>query len=383
MFCKKQRILAAAALLSAVALVLCIIMAVHSLTGSHLLGCSAGSSCDSVLAGRWSTLLGIFPVSGLAAGVYVAMLICIGAMLFSKDEEIERICRFAAALLCGAIAGSAVWFIGLQIFAEGALCKYCMTAHALGLSVCALLLPLLLKEGSDGKPKTWAAAAAGVALAAFMAVFQVLTAPDYVYQDGTVGEPLPLIAAEAAPTVGSPDAEYVVDLLFDYQCSHCQKLHALLPEVIERLGGRVCFVLCPCPLSPRCNPYIPRDQVGFDGSCELARLSLALFSINPGLFREFDAWLFEPDPVKGWYPRSVQDARAKAESLAGATALEDALAGDFVEERIRRTCDLFGRTSTDGKGAIPRFVCHSSWVVPEADSASDLADILSESLNLR
>lgn len=393
MTCKKHWTTFAAALLSAAALVLCIIMAAHSLTGSRLIGCSAGSACDSVLSGKWSTLLGIFPVSGLAAGVYIAMLLCLGVRIFSSDDELQRIAAAATALLCGAIAGAAVWFIGLQIFAEGALCKYCMTAHGLGLIVCALLLPGLLRDGSVHLAigPEWVRRhlrpaplfVVGLLLAAAMAVLQVLTAPDYVYQDGTVGEPLPLIGSDEAPVIGDPQAEYVVDLLFDYQCSHCQKLHQILPEVVERFEGRVAFVLCPCPLSAKCNPYIPPDQVGFEGSCELARYALALYSIDPALYSQYDAWLFEPDPKKGWYPRPVQEARERAEALVGTEALYEAISGDFVTMRLSRTAELFGRTSVGGQGGIPRFIYGDSWLVPEADSAADIAQILSERLNLR
>lgn len=376
----KRRIICATALLGVVALVLCIIMAFHSINGAALVGCGAGSACDSVLGGRWSTLLGFIPVSALAASVYVAIIICCLCLLLVKDEDVLRLCPKALLLLAGAVAGSAVWFVGLQIFAEGALCKYCMSAHGIGLAVTALVLVACLKETGRGGIFF----AAGVALAAVLAFFQILTAPDYVYQQGRASEPLPLIPAGEAPVVGDADrAEYVIDLLFDYQCSHCQRLHGILPDVVDAFDGRVAFVLCPCPLSPRCNPYVPREDTRFEGSCDLAGLALALWRIDPAAWRVFDSWLFSAEGDDGWWPRPVPEAREMAESLAGADRLDAALSDDFISTRIAGTADLFGRTSSRGQGGIPRFILGDRWVVPEADSAEDIVQILSSEFGIQ
>ncbi|MBO4757295.1 MAG: vitamin K epoxide reductase family protein, partial [Bacteroidales bacterium] len=213
-----QNRLSVAALAGVAALLLCIIMSVHSLSGAALVGCGAGSACDSVLGGRWSMLFGVFPVSGLAAGVYLAFLVAFAAFRLSKDEEVRELAAKAMLLLSGAIIGAAIWFIGLQIFAEGALCKYCMSAHAIGIICAILTLSALLPEKKS--LKIWPAAGAGIA--ALLALVQALTAPDSVYQDGSGAEAFPMISADEAPIVGNPDAEFVIDLLYDYQCSHCR-----------------------------------------------------------------------------------------------------------------------------------------------------------------
>ena len=118
----------AAALFALAALVLCIVMAVHSLSGGGLVGCGAGSSCDSVLGGKWSTLMGIVPVSALAAGVYLAWLLAWASLMFSSDAEVKDLASRALLLLSGAILGAAVWFIGLQIFAESPKARSASTA---------------------------------------------------------------------------------------------------------------------------------------------------------------------------------------------------------------------------------------------------------------
>ena len=376
---KGQVKLGVAALACVAALLLCVVMSVHSLSGSALIGCGTGSACDSVLGGRWSMLFGIFPVSGLAAGVYLAFLISIGVLLFSNDAGLKDVASKVLVLLSGAILGAAIWFIGLQLFAEGALCKYCISAHALGILCAAMTLSALHPDAAFCRK--WLAAGAG--LAAILAVVQVLTAPDHVYQDGSAEEPFPLISKDEAPLIGSPDAEYVIDLLYDYQCSHCRVVHGLLPDVVEHFGGRVAFVLCPCPLSPKCNPYVPREETRFEGSCELARLALAVHGLEPEVFEEFDGWLFEADGASGWRPRTVNAARERAEGIVGKERLEAFLPEPALSETLRRTTELFGRTSTIGNGAIPRFVYGDSWIVPSADSSGELAKILAERFGIR
>ena len=352
MLTKMQIRLSVAALAGAAALLLCIIMSVHSLSGAALVGCGAGSACDSVLGGRWSMLFGVFPVSGLAAGVYLAFLLAFAAFMLSKDDEVKDLAAKAMLLFSGAIIGSALWFIGLQVFAEGALCKYCMSAHALGI-LCAIFTLCALLRGK-GSLRIWPAA--GLGLAALLAVTQALTAPGSVYQDGSGDEAFPLISANEAPVIGDPDAEFVIDLLYDYQCSHCRKVHELLPEIIEHFGGRVAFVLCPCPLSPKCNPYVPREETRFEGSCDLARLALAVYQLEPSAF---------------------------SAAIVGAERLDDFLPDNALSDMLRKTADLFGRTSTSGSGGIPRFVHSYRWVVPVADNAGDLEKILADEFGIR
>lgn len=378
-FARQRRFLYATVLFGAVAFVLCIIMALHSLRGAALVGCGAGSSCDSVLSGRWSAIFGFLPVSALAASVYMALIACCICLLFVRDYEVSVLSSKGLLVLSGAILGSAVWFAGLMVFEEGEFCKYCVSVHGIGLVVTVLILIPFLREVKRGG---WFFSG-GVCLAAVLALFQILTVPDYVYQQGRSEEALPLIEASDAPIVGEPDAEYVIDLLFDYQCSHCQKLHGILPDVVEEFGGKVAFVLCPCPLSPKCNPYVPREETHFEGSCDLAMLALALYSVDSAAFEAFDSWLFSSDGDDGWYPRQVADARAKAESLVGEEVLSSALSSQFATTRIARTAELFGRTSSRGQGGIPRFICGDNWLVPEVDSVDGIVELLTESFSIR
>ena len=357
---------------------LCTFMSIHWLNGEQFAGCGAGAPCDDLLNGRWSKVLDVFPVSGLAAGIYLALSFCLACLFFSKDEGIRKTASSALRVLVGAIVGSAVWFIALQLFVEGGICRYCMAAHGLGIVTSALVLLGLPRAGGRGVR----ALCAGAGLALLMAVIQLSTPYDPVYQAGKLEEPLPLIEAADNPVVGDPDAEYIVDLLYDYQCSHCQRIHGLLEEVSNAFAGRVAFVLCPCPLSPKCNPYVPKEETRFEGSCELARLALAVYHLDPQAFPAFDGWLFGEGEDASWRPRSVAAAKEKAAAAVGHERLDAYLSETVLTETLRRTADLFGRTSTQGSGGIPRFVYGSRWVVPVTDTSEGLLKILSDEFGI-
>ena len=62
-----RRFKTAALLLCAACLVLAGWMLFHSLTGVRMVGCGAGSGCDSVMGSPWAYVLGGIPVSLPAA----------------------------------------------------------------------------------------------------------------------------------------------------------------------------------------------------------------------------------------------------------------------------------------------------------------------------
>ena len=80
----------AMALLCAVALVLSVILTLHSLSGMGLVGCGTGSSCDQVTASRWSLVMGFLPVSSLAVGAYLALLVCIVFLFLIMTQRSGR-----------------------------------------------------------------------------------------------------------------------------------------------------------------------------------------------------------------------------------------------------------------------------------------------------
>jgi hypothetical protein len=184
--------------------------------------------------------------------------------------------------------------------------------------------------------------------------------------------------------VGSPDAPYIVALLFDYQCPHCQALHAMLDEAIGRYNGKLAFVLCPAPLNNQCNPFIARETEEFKDSCELAKVGLAVWLARREAFAAFDSWMFSADPGQPWHPRSLEAARAKAVELVGQAKFDAARADPWIDRFMQTSIRIYGDTiNPDQSGnAVPKLLFRSRWVTPQPRDTGDLVSILQETLGM-
>jgi uncharacterized membrane protein len=384
--------------LIALALGLSAYLSWHFMAGGAVIGCGGGSPCEQVLNSRWSAIGGVLPVSGLAAGAYLAMLVaslCIGR---GTAAPVLRLAWRALLVLVGAAAGSAVWFIIVQKWMIGAFCPYCMTAHITGLLLASLVIwraPRQFEEDSSDAALTNPAprrvirplpavglAVVGLALASIMAASPVAFTPKAVYRGGESQESLPAIDAHAAPLIGSPEAGCVVNLLFDYKCPHCQQLHFMLGEAVRRYGGRLAFALCPTPLNTNCNPYVPRNVDEFKDSCELAKVGLAVWAAKREAFPAFDGWMYSLESGDRWQPRSLEAARAKAVELVGQAKFDAAWADPWVSRYMQTSIQIYGHTIQSGNNAVPKLVFGSHWVIPEPNDADDLVLILHDSLGV-
>ena len=384
--------------LSALGLALSSYLGWHYLVGGSVIGCGGGSPCDRVLNGRWSSVGGVLPVSGLAAGAYLAMLV---AGLFigpATEAPVRRLAWSAMLVLVGAAAGSAVWFIIVQKWIIGSFCPYCMATHITGLLLAALVIWRAPKQFDDdstapvndvppevprrviGRMPAMGFASVGLVLAGIMAACQVHFVPPAVYRGGESQGNLPALDPQAVPLIGSPDAPYVVTLLFDYKCPHCQQLHLMLDEAIRRYGGKLAFALCPAPLDSKCNPYIPRDVDEFADSCELAKIALAVWVAKREAFPAFNRWMFSFESGDRWHPRTLDAARAKAVELVGQAKLAAALADPWIDRYMQTSIWIYGKTIQNGNHAVPKLVFGSRWVIPEPNDADDLVLILHDSL---
>ena len=370
----------------------------HYLMGGSVIGCGGGNSCDQVLGSRWSSVGGVLPVSGLAAGAYLAMLVASFFIGPTTEAPVRRLAWRAMLVLVGAAAGSAVWFIIVQKWIIGSLCPYCMATHVTGLLLAALIIwqaPKQLDEDSIASVKDVSTAATrrfigrlpamgfasiGMVLAGIMAACQIHFIPPAVYRGGELQNNLPAIDPHAVPLVGSPDARYVVTLLFDYKCPHCQQLHFMLDEAVRRYDGKLAFALCPTPLNTKCNPYIPRDVDEFKNSCELAKVGLAVWVARREAFDAFNRWMFSFESGDRWQPRSLDTARAKAVELVGQAKFDAALADPWIDRYLQTSIRIYGETIQNGNHAVPKLVFGSRWVIPEPNDADDLVLILHDSL---
>lgn len=355
-----------------IVLLLSAILCIHSISGRGLIGCSQGTHCNLVLGSKWSFLFGIIPVSALASGVWITFLICL-ILHKGSDLEMQYFLNRILLILSGAITGSAAWFIWLQSYMIKAFCPYCMTAHILGIIISALTVIWCIKQ----KPgHSILNIAFGLFIAVAMAVVQFITTPLTLAERGFTSEPLPELSSHELSVTGDPDAPHVITLLFDWQCSHCRLVHNMLPDVVERLQGKVAFILCPISLSRECNPLIPQsDTDRFSGSCQLLRIGLALWRTSAIAFSRYEEWYWG-NPTKGWTPPSVKDATAYASDLIGAEKLESAMNDPWIDDYMQTVLQIFGRTSTGNRSAVPRMIYGNDWIIPEADDAAGLAKLV-------
>jgi uncharacterized membrane protein len=132
--------------LNMLALVLSVILSWHYLKGGSMVGCGGGSPCEQVLNSQWSTIAGIIPVSGLAVGAYLALLVASLFIGSATEAPIRRLAWSVMLILVGSVSGSALWFTILQKWFIGHFCPYCMTTHITGLLLAAMVIWRAIKE---------------------------------------------------------------------------------------------------------------------------------------------------------------------------------------------------------------------------------------------
>ena len=373
MFKNPEKIRRTMVALVTIVLVLSIVLCFHSISGRGLIGCSQGSHCNMVLGSKWSFLFGIIPVSALAAGVWIAFLICLILHSRYSDLEMQFFLNRILLILSGAVTGSAAWFIWLQSHMIKAFCPYCMTAHILGIIISVLTVIWCVKQKPGHSVLN---IVFGLIIAVALAVVQFSTTPLTLAERGFTPEPLPELSAQELPVTGDPDAPHVITLLYDWQCSHCRQLHHMLPDVVDRLSGKVAFILCPISLSRECNPLVPMSSTDrFTGSYKLLHIGLALWRTDPIAYSRYEEWYWG-DPTRDWNPPGVDEATAYASDLIGAERLEAAMNDEWIDSYMQTVLQVFGRTSSGGRSAVPRFIYNGNWLIPEADDAAGLATLV-------
>ena len=364
-----RRFKTAALLLCAVCLLLAGWMVFHSLTGARLVGCGAGSGCDSVMGSPWAYLAGGVPVSLPAAVVYLLLALCV---LFlggesPEDRSLDRLLWPSMLFLSGCIVGAALWFCYLQAVVLHAFCKYCTLLHLLGVIAAVLVIV--------AAPRKYVWLIVGLLAAVAFAAVQVYTRP-YIYDAGMADSSLPSFTDEEIPVLGPAEAPEELTLLFDFQCVHCRRLHRVLPEVVA--DGQYRIRLCPVPLSSACNPYIPNSGIDrFAGSCPLTRYALAVWYARPAACEAYwDYLLGSGDEHAAIDPAAAQ---ARARELLG-DAFDAALADPRIDNYLKKVEELFGRTSNAEKSGVPRLIHGQNWLVPETDQADKLLELIRLSL---
>lgn len=297
--------------------------------GGTLAGCGGGP-CGELLASRWSQLFRL-PVAGCGVAVYLFML---GSLAANRPRLL--------GMAGGGIGGAALWFGFVQAVILGRFCPWCMTAHGLGLVAVVLGIRWRVMAEPPGEvirqTGFWATAAfLGLGLGQvygplpathrFAAVTDAEAAP--VHERGR-GPKAAFVGGwktydvGTLPHLGKPTAKRVIVEYFDYTCAACATMKGFLAALQRRYPDDVCVIVLPVPMESPCNPRLDAGDAAHPGSCEIARLGMAIWRVRPDQYGGLHDWL-----VGG---RSPAEVRAKALSLMGEDELAAALRDPWIDE---------------------------------------------------
>lgn len=170
------------------------------------------------------------------------------------------------------------------------------------------------------------------------------------------------------PLLGHADAQYVFVEMFDYTCPHCRNTHHAIKGAFENYGDKLAILALPVPLERACNDAASGG--GHAGSCDLAKISIAVWRVSPEKFHEFHDWMFETT-------RSATSARAQAEKLVGAEKFRKEYGSKIPSEYVKRHVDLYKKV---GQGSVPKLLFPKSTINGEINSKSTMVSTIEREL---
>ncbi|MGK4009043.1 vitamin K epoxide reductase family protein [Sorangium sp. So ce1036] len=221
--------------------------------------CGVTSGCFAVRVSPYSRLLGV-PLPNLGLAAYTTLLA--GSLL---ARERWHHAALAAASAAGGLA--ALVLLGLQVFAIGALCAWCVAVDLAALAA-AVAAALLARQARRTPREAFDRAAQGgpVSTAAWGAAAAAAIGLPFLWGNHPVIPPLPAeIAAMQAP------GKITVVAFTDFECPFCRRLHPEMSKMEEPYGERLRHVrkMVPLPGHPGalpaaqayvCTPEEKREQ---------------------------------------------------------------------------------------------------------------------------
>lgn len=430
-----------------VAVVVAFYLTYASLAGGGVIGCGAEDACGEVLNSRWSKWLGI-PVTLPAAALYLGLIglsLLIGKSTGDASGRLPRVLIRAGAWT---VLGAAAWFLVLSAFVLRKFCPYCLTVHLCGSAGAFLILKhLQIARKQTGPAESfisqapWAVAALGLLIAGqvlFMpASYRVASVPVAVLPPAADSAPFPVgnagtksppaspISTSASaplsvpvsvpeppdavappeagellsvrsrvmtlyggqfqldlyqlPLIGSPAAPKVMISQFDYTCKHCRESHEPITAAQRVFSNELAVVCLPMPLDGHCNEWMRRTSPAHTNACQLSALALALWRADRTKFREFDDWMMtSPEALQ------VPVALARARSLVGKTALDEAFGDPWVLNTLQLSVNLYRSNWLAAKSsAMPMLMAGTNVVTGTVPSISQLFRLLEHALGLK
>jgi protein-disulfide isomerase/uncharacterized membrane protein len=336
----------------------------HTLTGKVLSGCGAEENCAQILSTRWAYWL-VVPVSFLGLVTHAGLF-----LLSFRSEQLEResLDRFLLVALSYLTLFAAAWFVYLQSWVLGSFCRYCLTAHVLGCISSIgllLLLPKLNRTRSDWSARLTAALLL-IVLIGGQIFFPVQTVAIAVGTQppatltGSSQEPrliklapnLDPVPLANFPVIGNPNGSLIL-VFFDFTCPNCRRAHPLLEQAATESNGKLCFVLIPVPINPKCNHYIANLIDEHRDACDYARMALALWHHHPDDFAEFSQQALRT----GATPGATADITVWLESKEGSDAWKSNLSDTWVDTQLNWDVEGFAEAvKRSGHVEMPKFV---------------------------
>ena len=172
------------------------------------------------------------------------------------------------------------------------------------------------------------------------------------------------------PVSGSKSAKYIFVEMFDYSCPNCRKTHATIKAANKKLSGELAVVVLPVPLNASCNNTIKVANPAFAESCEISKLAVAVWRVDPAKFTKFHNWMFASEKAP-----TYKMAKAQAEKMVNAEKLNKEIASDVPSKYIAKTVELYKR---DGSQKVPKLIFPTTSVVGEFTSVEELVRIIKE-----
>lgn len=171
------------------------------------------------------------------------------------------------------------------------------------------------------------------------------------------------------PLVGQTDAEKILVEMFDYTCPHCRENHKSVKGAMDQLGSDKLSIVALCvPMNSRCNGSIQVTDAKHAEACDLAKLSIAVWLVDPVVFQEFHEWMFT-----GNHAPSYSTALARANSMVDQAKLAKQLNGKVAGQYVTKQVQLYQML---GAGTVPKLLLPQSTVSGKVGSPSALIQIV-------
>jgi uncharacterized membrane protein len=139
-----------------------------------------------------------------------------------------------------------------------------------------------------------------------------------------------------APWIGSPDATYILGLMYDYTVPGTADMIRLLRYEVLRYKGRLAIALMPAPLDEACNESVRFTPDENEGACEYAKYSLQVWLTNPEHHADYQKYILSGKTVK-----PLHQAKWAAEKLIDYSALTSMDLRHKTQKQLGRNCSYW------------------------------------------